>query len=48
MVNLDDEREGGSDPNAVITLLNQRIQKLLLVITTEKKFLSSIKKFMSP
>ena len=45
---LDDEGEGGSDPNAQITLLNKRTRKPLSVITTEEEFLSSVEKFTSP
>ncbi|MCJ1347622.1 hypothetical protein MMC31_005850 [Peltigera leucophlebia] len=45
---LDDEGEGGSDPNARITLLNQRTRKPLSVITTKEEFLSNVEKFTSP
>ena len=45
---LDDEGESGSDPNARITLLDQRTRKPLSVITTEKEFRSSVEKFTSP
>lgn len=44
---LDNDEKGGLDPNVRITLLNQRTQKLLSVITTKKEFLSSIQKFTS-
>ena len=39
---LDEDEEGYSDPNARITLLNQRTQKPLSVITTEEEFLASV------
>ena len=45
---LDNEGEGGSDPNTQIILLNQRTQKRLSVITTEEQFFSSIEKFTLP
>lgn len=43
---LVDNKEGSSDPNTWIILLNQYTQKLLLVIITKEKFLSSIQKFI--
>ena len=45
---LDEDEEGYSDPNARITLLNQRTRTPLLVITTGEEFLSSVQKFTSP
>lgn len=44
---IDNNKKGGSDLSAQIILLNQRIQKILSVITMEKKFLNSIQKFTS-
>ena len=39
---LDDDKESGSDLRARITVLNQRTQKLLSIITTEEEFLNSV------
>ena len=44
---LDDDKKGGLDPNARITLLNQHNQKPLSAITTKEKFLNSVQKFTS-